>query len=439
MSILIKQPLILTMEWENGRLNPPFRGDILVEGDKIIRIGGSSPLEYNAYAQVIDGRRLLAMPGLINAHNHAAMTLFRGFGDDMALMDWLKNKIWPVEAKMTAKDILTGTRLAVLEMIKSGTVAFADMYGFCEQVAQAVAEAGCRASICWGIMDPTPKEGEKQLRQGLDFALLNQNTCEGRITAMLGPHAPYTCTPKFLTQVAQLGREHQLPLHIHVHETQDELAQIAARDGCRPIDLLKRCDFFSENKVIAAHGVWLNEDDIVKLDDHDVSVVHCPASNLKLASGLAPVMSLLAAGLNVALGTDSACSNNNLDLFEEMKLAALTAKLRGLDPLALPAATALQMATINGAKALGLADCGLLAVGQKADIILINIDQPHFTPQHDLISHLVYAARGSDVDTVMVAGRLLMQKRVLQTLDEERIIYEAEQIAQDLCYIRSKK
>ena len=434
MSILIKQPLILTMEREGSGLQPPFRGDIVVEGDKIACIGASPPQEPHTYEQVIDGQNLLAMPGLINAHNHAAMTLFRGFGDGLALMKWLQNKIWPVEAKMTAQDILLGTRLAALEMIKSGTTAFADMYGFCEQVAQAVDEAGLRASISWGLIDSTPQEGEKQLRQGLEFALGYRDSCEGRITTMLGPHAPYTCTREFLTHIAHLGRQHGLPLHIHMHETQDELAKIAARHGCRPLELLEACDFFRHNKVLAAHGVWLNEQDITSLSGYDISVVHCPASNLKLASGMAPLLKLQAAGINVALGTDGACSNNNLDMFEEMKLAALLAKVRDLDPQALPAAAVLELATVNGAQALGLDGCGALTVGSKADIILINIDQPHFTPQHDLLSHLVYVAGGSDVDTVIVNGKILLQKKVLKTLDEERIIYEAEHSARNLCY-----
>ena len=436
MSILIKQPLILTMERENGRLKPPFRGDILVEGDTIARVGLYPAEEESACGQVIDGRHMLAMPGLINAHNHAAMTLFRGFGDDMALMDWLQNKIWPTEEKMTATDILLGSRLALLEMIKSGTTAFADMYDFCEQTVEAVAEAGCRVSKCRGIVPRTPEEAERKLEQELGFALHYRGACEGRVTTMLGPHAPYTCPPEFLAHIAELGREHKLPLHIHLLETKEEVGQIAARDGCRPVELLERCDFFRDNKVLAAHGVWLNEEEISSLSGYDVSVAHCPASNFKLASGIAPVNGLLAAGVNVALGTDSACSNNDLDLFGEMKLAALAAKTREMDPLALPAAKALEMATVNGATALGLAGCGLLAAGNKADIILIDIDQPHFTPQHDLVSHLVYAASGSDVDTVLVDGRVLMHKRQMNTLDEERIIYEAEHIAQELCYRR---
>ena len=436
MRILIKNPLILTMERENGQLKPPFRNDIIVDGDKIAFIGAIRPAELYLYEQVIDGRHLLALPGLINAHAHAAMSLFRGFGDDLALMDWLNNKIWPAEAKMMGLDILLGTRLAILEMIKSGTTAFADMYDFCEQVAQAVEEAGCRSSICRGIVASTPEQGEQKLAQGLSFALRYQGAGAGRITTMLGPHAPYTVSPEFLTQVAELGRAHQLPLHIHLLETQEEVTQIAARDGCRPLELLERCDFFRDTKVLAAHGVWLEAAEIARLSGYDVSVVHCPASNMKLASGLAPVTALHAAGVNVALGTDSACSNNNLDLFEEMKLAALAAKVRELDPLTVPAATALEMATVNGAKALGLADCGILAPGKQADIVMINIDQPHLAPKLDLISNLVYAASGSDVDTVMVAGRLLMHKREQKTLDEERIIYEAEQAAQDLCYNR---
>ncbi|MCL1817100.1 MAG: amidohydrolase family protein, partial [Clostridiales bacterium] len=281
-----------------------------------------------------------------------------------------------------------------------------------------------------------PEEAEKKLAQGLDFALRYRGAYEGRVTAMLGPHAPYTCSPAFLTHLAEVGRKYQLPLHIHLLETQDEVTQIAARDGCRPPELLERCDFFRENKVLAAHGVWFNEEDIACVKGYDINVAHCPASNLKLASGLAPIKQLMAAGINIALGTDSASSNNNLDMFEEMKLAALAAKVKEFDPLALPAATALEMATINGAKALDLPDSGVLAIGKAADIILLNIDQAHFTPQHDLISHLVYAARGSDVDTVIIAGKLLMQGREMKSMDEERIIYEAEQAARDLCYYR---
>lgn len=436
MSICIKQPLILSMEHENSRLKPLFRADIIIEDDKISFIGESLPAMEGAYEQVIAGEHFLAMPGLINAHSHAAMTLFRGFGDDMALMDWLNNKIWPAEDKMTAQDILLGSRLAALEMIKSGTTAFADMYDFCEQVVEAVAEAGCRASICRGVIAPNAEAAEKKLSQCLDFALHYRGACGGRITTMLGPHAPYTCAPEFLAQVAQLGREHNLPIHIHLLETQDEVTQIAARDGCRLVELLTRCDFFRDNRVLAAHGVWMNEEEIAYLSDYNVSVAHNPVSNLKLASGIAPVEAMRAAGLNVALGTDSACSNNNLDLFEEIKLAALSAKVRDLNPLALPAATALTMATVNGAKALGLDNCGKLSAGMQADVILLNIDQPHFTPKHDLISHLAYAAKGSDVDTVICAGKVLMQNRELKTLDEERIIYEAEMAAQDLCYHR---
>ena len=419
----ISNILILTME-ENadGSLIPPFQGDIEITNDTISKI---TPQQYAAEPQQI------ALPGLVNAHGHAAMSLFRGYGDDMSLMSWLSDKIWPVEAKLSGEDVYWGTMLAGAEMLKSGTTTFADMYYFCDDVARAVAESGLRASLTRGLI---PAADADKLAEGLEFALKYNQTANGRITTMLGPHAPYTNDQAFLTRVAEAARKHKLPIHIHLAETEDEIRQIITRDGCRPVEFLERCNFFADNKVLAAHGVWLNSAEIDFLQKYDVSVAHNPTSNLKLACGIAPVAEMQQKGLNVALGTDGACSNNSLDMFAAIKLAAILAKARELDPLVIPAAEALKIATINGAKALGLEDkIGTLTPGKQADIILVSLDAPHFYPRHDLISHLVYAATGSDIDTVLVAGQVLMQNRQLQTIDEAAVKAQAERVAKRLC------
>lgn len=431
---LIEGALVLTMETAaDGHLKPPCQADIAINGSRIEQVGDVS----GEFDERLDASNMLVMPGLVNTHGHAAMSLFRGFGDDLPLMSWLQDKIWPVEAKLQPADVKTGSQLAIVEMLKSGTTAFADMYFFCEQTMEAVQQAGIRASVARGVTADTLQEGEAKLKEALDFALAYRIGADGLPATMLGPHAPYTCQADFLRLLAEAAREHHLPLHIHLAETQDELQQIQQRYGRRPVEFLANCDFFRDNQVLAAHGVWLDQQEISYLASYQVSVAHNPVSNMKLASGLAPVRDLLTGGLNVSLGTDSACSNNNLDMFEEMKAAALLAKTRDLDPLALPAAQALQMATVNGARALGWQhDCGSIEAGKLADLVLVNLDQPHFYPRHDLLSHLVYAASGADVDTVLVGGRMLMHKRELLTLDEEKICYEAERVAQDLCYSR---
>ncbi|MBR6823465.1 MAG: amidohydrolase [Firmicutes bacterium] len=424
MSILIKNVNVLTMETENGQLKAPFTADIVVEDGRITLIGSAPEAEYD---EVLDGSHRLAMPGLINAHGHAGMSLMRGFGDDMELMSWLHDRIFPTEERLVENDVLLGGRLAVLEMIKTGTTAFADMYFFCDKLAQAVEEGGIRASISQG-MNFSPAE-----RIQTAFAL-NYKPTTDRITMMFGPHAPYTCSEEFLTAQAEVARESGIPIHIHLCETQDEERQIKEKYGCTPVEFLRRCDFFRGNKVLAAHGVWLHDEDIEYLKDYDFSVASNPVSNLKLASGIAPVKKLLDAGINVAVGTDSVCSNNNIDMFEELRTACLVAKVRDLDPLAVPAGTALQLATVNGAKALALSELGVLREGAKADIILIDTDQPHFFPRHDMISHLVYAASGKDVASVICDGKIIMRDRQVLTLDEERVMYEANEAAMRLCY-----
>ncbi|MCL2816930.1 MAG: amidohydrolase, partial [Clostridiales bacterium] len=312
----------------------------------------------------------------------------------------------------------------------SGTTAFADMYFHMEQVAEAAVEAGLRASLCEGLTE------RDDLSKAVDFALNRRGAGEGRITTMLGPHAPYTCSPAYLERVLEKSAAHDLPVHIHLAETKDEVAQTLKAYGHRPARLMADIGLFSvPPKVLAAHGVFIDEEEMPLLAGGKVSVVHNPRSNMKLACGAAPVSALLAAGVNVALGTDSACSNNNLDMFQELRAAALLAKLREGDPKALPAAQVLALATAGGASALALPQVGTLSPGMKADMILLDIDKPHFAPnpERDILSHLVYVASGSDVDAVFVNGRLLMENRRLPHLDEEKILFEARKSMEFLC------
>jgi len=429
MSILIQDVSILTMQrLESGEICPVYRGDIVIEGNLIKNIGYAD--RNVSYDTVINGNHLLAMPGLVNTHGHSAMTLFRGYGDDMELMDWLQNRIWPLEEKLVAADVAVGSRLAILEMIKSGTTAFADMYIFMSEVALAVEEAGIRASLCRGLT-----EGPLSIfktKEAVNFAVDFQGAANGRITTMLGPHATYTCSPKYLQKIMEKADKHNLGLHIHLAETKAEVEDIKNRYGKSPVEYLADIGFFSGRPILAAHGVYISEEEMPLLTEKKVSIAHNPRSNMKLASGMAPVCSLQKAGINVSLGTDSACSNNNLDMFQELRASTFLAKVRDLDPLALPAAKTLEMATVCGAKALGIEDAGILAAGMKADLILINTDKPHFYPQHDLISHLVYAASGEDVDMVIVDGQILMEKRQLLTIDEEKVMYQADEAATKL-------
>ena len=420
--ILIKNAEIITMERDgNGVLSAPFHGNIVVE-DGLIKSVSREEIEGD-FDFVIEAGGFVAMPGLINTHGHAAMSLFRSYADDMDLMSWLTDKIFPIEDRLRGEDVYNGTMLAIAEMLKSGTTTFADMYFFMDDTARAVHESGIRASLSQGLTEPAQGVPDK-LEAACDFARRLNGAADGRITTMLGPHAPYTSSPAYMKRIIDTAAADKLPLHIHLAETQSETEQIMARDGKRPVALLAELGLF-ENKVLAAHGVYLDSEEIELLSKHNVSVAHNPRSNMKLASGIAPVAEMLAKGVNVSLGTDSACSNNNLDMFQEMRVAALMAKLKNLDPKSLPAMEALAMATVNGAKALGLDNLGILKVGYRADIILVNTRRLHMSPSNDIVSLLVYAASGSDVDTVIVDGRILVAHGELLFMDEERIINAA--------------
>lgn len=404
--------------------------NIMIDNDKIAGIG-DVPEEFRP-AKIIDGTDHLAVPGFVNAHTHTAMTLLRSYADDMALMDWLNKEVWPAEAKMTSEDIYWGAMLAMLEMVRTGTTTFADMYGpWMERVAEAAKDSGLRGVLSRGIIGVAP-DGEKKLEENAELYKNFHGTAEGRITVMFGPHAPYTCPPEFLKKVAKKAEELGAEIHIHMHETLDEINGSLKDYGKRPFEWVAETGLFAGKGTLAAHCVHLDDNDIEIIKKYTIRVAHNPGSNMKLASGVAPVPRLLHEGVCVALGTDGASSNNNLDMLEEINLAAMLHKVNELDPVAVPAFQALQMGTEFGGRAVGLRNIGRLEQGYKADISLFDMNGAAWCPRNNPISLLVYSANSSSADTVLCNGRILMENHELKTMDEERILFEAQRCAAHL-------
>ncbi|AIQ25099.1 MULTISPECIES: amidohydrolase [unclassified Paenibacillus] len=409
-----------------GTDEPVLNGYMTIEDDLITYIGKEEPLMEDD-VQVVDGSRLLFMPGLVNTHGHAAMSLLRGYGDDLALQVWLQEKMWPMEAKFTGEDVYWGTSLSVLEMLKGGTTTFLDMYDHMDRVAEVVELSGIRSVLMRGVIGLCPEEVQNhKLAEAISFARNWHGKADGRITTMISPHAPYTCPPDFFVKFVQAAHDLDLPMHTHMSETKREVEQNVVDYGLRPVAHLEKLGMFTRPSIVA-HGVHLNDEEIEILARHDVGVSHNPGSNLKLASGVARVTDLLKAGVKVSLGTDGAASNNNLDMFEEMRLAALIHKGVSGDPTAVPAPEALRIATEYGAKSIFLNDVGRLAVGMKADFIAIDIDQPHLLPHTDLLSHAVYSASAKDVEHVWVNGKQVVKHGECVTLDEEAIRRKAQE------------
>jgi len=405
-------------------------GEIAIENDRIVHVGekGSTPENF-VPDQVLDLPDDVVMPGLINTHTHAAMTMLRSYADDLPLMPWLSTKIWPFEDKMTAEDIYWGTLLAFGEMLKSGTTTMLDMYYFMEQVAQAVAETGIRGVLSRGLVGNGPN-GEKALAEAIELVHKYNGAENGRLKVMLGPHAPYTCSGEYLRRVKKEAERLNVGLHIHVAETLDEIKTIQEQYGKTPVQWLDELGLL-EGHVVAAHCVHLTEEDQEILAQRNIYVAHNPESNMKLNSGTAPVPELRAKGVVVGLGTDDASSNNNLDMFEEMRSAAFQQKLiKGVTVL--PAYEVLQMATVDGAKVLGYDDLGMLAPGYKADLISVDFSHPRFYPRFSIPAHLVYVANGNDVRTVIVDGKILMQERQLLTIDIKQVCQEVEKRAKGI-------
>ena len=380
---------------------------------------------------VIDAKGGVVMPGLVNTHTHAGMTLFRGYADDLTLPDWLENHIWPAEAQLTDNDLYIGTKLACLEMIRSGTTAFVDMYIHVDKVARAVEESGMRAALSYGMIDLGDEtRAESELKEGRRFVKEWNGRADGRITTMYGPHAPNTCSREFLMKVKEQAKQDNAKIHIHVLETEAELNQMKEQFGMCSVNMLDEIDFL-DNDVIAAHCVWLSDGDMDILNERGVNVSHNPVSNMKLASGIAPVPKMLARGVNISLGTDGCASNNNLNMFEEMKTAALLHKVDTSDPTVLPAQQVLEMATINGARAMGI-NSGMLKVGCMADVIIVDMDKPHLTPRYNVASHLVYSASGADVRTTIVNGKVLMDDYKVLSMDKQTVMEKAKDAASNL-------
>lgn len=428
--VIVLAGTVVTVDDQRSVFSP---GAVAVRGDTIVAVGppGAVAEAFETVA-VLDLGNDILLPGLVNTHGHVPMVLYRGLADDLALMDWLQQYIFPAEAKTVSPEFVrAGMALGALEMIRSGTTTFTDMYYFEAEAAAVAKTSGLRAVLGQTVIEfpvadaPTPADAlvlaESFIEAWRDDPL---------ITPAVAPHSMYTLDAETLTAVRDLARRHDVPILIHLSETQDEGRISEERHGMSPTAYLESLEFW-EPRVLAAHGVWLSDEDIATLQERGVSVSHNPESNMKLASGIAPVPRMLEAGVTVGLGTDGSASNNDLDMFEAMRQAALLHKLATNDPRAVPAWVALEMATRNGAEALGLGDTvGAIVPGLKADLISVSVDSARFTPMYDPVSHLVYVARGDDVRTSIVSGRLLMRDGEVLTLDEGAVLGEARAMAE---------
>ena len=407
-------------------------GDIFINGSGIIEaVGEGIGRTCRGEADVrIAGTKFLAIPGLVNTHTHAGMSLLRGYADDLPLQTWLSEKIWPLEALLTGDDVYWGTRLACLEMIRSGTIAFADMYFFMEDAARAVAESGLKAVLSYGFIDLSdPDRREREMKATEQLVASIRAMGNPKIQPALGPHAVYTVSEESLRWCAGLSEQEKIPIQIHLSETETEISDAVHQRGRRPVQILDDCGILTP-RTVAAHCCWLDRGECALLGERGVHVSHNPVSNMKLAVGKAmPYPWLKENGVNVTLGTDGCASNNNLDLFEEMKTAALLQKFSWNSQTVLPASEALSMATAAGARALGLGN-GIIAPGEPADIILVDRNAVCNTPLHNPDSNLVYSCSGSAVRTVICHGDILMKDRVIPW--EEEVIRGASAAAADL-------
>jgi 5-methylthioadenosine/S-adenosylhomocysteine deaminase len=416
-----------TLRIAGGRVLQPdttvIEGDVLVDqdGGDILAVGDTAEGD-----ERLDADGCLVMPGLVNAHCHAAMTLLRGYADDKPLDAWLQEDIWPAEGELTAGDVRAGADLALVEMIRSGTTAFADMYFHVPDIADAVEAAGLRARLGHGVVTVGKDEGDayRDNDESIEVAREYDDVADGRIRTAYMPHSLTTVGEEYLEEFVAKAREFDVPVHFHANETTDEVEPIVSEHGERPLEFADDLGMLTEDDFLA-HGVHTDATEHDLLAERGASVVHCPASNMKLASGMTPVQAMRDAGVNVALGTDGAASNNDLDLFDELRDAAMLGKLAADDAAAVPAEAAVEMATAGGARALGF-DSGRIEAGANADLAVVDFAAPHLTPVHDYVSHLAYAATGGDVRHTVCDGDVLMRDREVLTLDEQTVREHAE-------------
>ncbi|MBK8807328.1 MAG: amidohydrolase [Bacteroidales bacterium] len=429
--ILIKNAYIVTMNSESSIYE---FGTLAILGNTIVAIGKSEDIEYFTSSNEIDAMGSLVMPGLINAHTHAAMSIYKGMADDLNLHEWLHKYIFPAEAKFCNADtVSTGSQLAIMEMIRFGTTCFADMYYFQEKTAEICFLLGMRAVLGQAILDFPAPDFKSSNDALLHTEMLMQKYNNSQlVTIVPGPHSPYTCNKETLIQSRQLANKYNVPLHIHISETMLEYEESIKNNEKTPIEYCDDLDLFN-GKTIAAHCVYINDNDRSILKNKKVGVVNNAISNMKLCSGVAPVYFMKEAGVTVGIGTDGVVSNNTLDIFEEMKTVAMVHKLNTNDPTALNAKTVVEMATIENAKILGLdSQIGSLEVGKKADLILINLNQPHLIPLYNIYSHIVYAIKGGDVDTVIINGEIVMLNKTVQYSEALDVAIDAQLIANEV-------
>ena len=430
--LLIVGGTVVTMDASHRLIDD---GAVAIGGDSILAVGTRSELAAQYAAQkTLDARGALILPGLINGHAHAAMSLFRGLADDLALDEWLQKHIFPAEAHNVNEEFVArGTRLSVLEMLRGGITTYADMYYFEDVVARVTKEAGMRGILGETIVDlpaPDNKTPAEALAYAQDYVTKWKD--DPLISPAVAPHAIYTCSEKTLLDSAALARRNRVPILIHISEALFEIEQSRKKQALSPVSYLGKIGFLGPD-VVAAHCIWVDAADVALLKHFSVGCIHNPSSNMKLASGVMPVVDFLASGQAVGLATDGAASNNSQDIFEEMDTAAKLQKIARMDPRALPAVQVVEMATLGGARALHMDKLiGSLEPGKKADVIFVDTSGPHATPMYDVYSQLVYALRGSDVKTVIVGGKLLMENHHMLTLDEEQILREAREYQKKL-------
>lgn len=419
MKKLIKNVTVITPAGE-------LRGCVGVDGKLIDYIGAEEPAGYD---EVIDGKNAIALPGFVNAHAHLPMVLFRGYAEDMALQPWLFEKIFPAEDKLTPELVKWASRVAIAEMIAGGTTSFSDMYYFCDEIIAAVLDSGIKANISRGVSAFAETDVSKlaAFRETEELFAKYHGAGEGRVKVDACLHSEYTNNEAICRAMAEYALEKKAVLHVHVSETESEHNECIGRHGLTPTAFLEKCGCY-KSPVLAAHCVWVTDEDIAIMAANGASAAHNPSSNLKLGSGVAPVAKMLAAGVNVCLGSDGCSSNNNTDMFTELHLASLVAKGFNRDPQALPAAQALKLANAAGAKAQGREDTGVLEVGKRADIALVGTDAPHMHPTYTATVAIVQSARAADVRLTMVDGEVLYKDGEFKTLDIEEAIFEMEKL-----------
>ncbi|PGU01413.1 5-methylthioadenosine deaminase [Bacillus cereus] len=424
---------IVTMNEQNEVIE---NGYIIVENDQIIDVNSGEFANDFEVDEVIDMKGKWVLPGLVNTHTHVVMSLLRGIGDDMLLQPWLETRIWPLESQFTPELAVASTELGLLEMVKSGTTSFSDMFNPIgvdqDAIMETVLNSGMRAAVSRTLFSFGTKDDEKKAIEEAEKYVKRYYKESGMLTTMVAPHSPYTCSTELLEECARIAVENQTMVHIHLSETEREVRDIEAQYGKRPVEYAASCGLFKRPTVIA-HGVVLNDDERTFLAEHDVRVAHNPNSNLKLGSGIANVKAMLEAGIKVGIATDSVASNNNLDMFEEMRIATLLQKGIHQDATALPVETALSLATKGAAEVIGMKQTGSLEVGKCADFITIDPSKkPHLQPADEVLSHLVYAASGKDISDVIINGKRVVWNGECKTLDEERIIFEASRYKRGL-------